>query len=87
MKRNKVPRINEEEVIKENCLTCKHEPEWGKWVGSEIYKRKVGKCKKRLILPKNAPPVYTLTEKVITRYFDDSGTHSSSLCKSWEPKN
>ena len=85
MKRNKVPQINKK-VTKENCLTCKYEPEWSEWVGSEIYKRKIGKCKKRLALPKNAPPVYTLTENVITRYSDDSGIYSSSSCKSWEPK-
>jgi hypothetical protein len=68
--------------MKKNCLTCKWEPEWSKWVGVE-YKRCVGDCRcpvKSQLLP----AVYTLSKQGVTRYSDDSGL--PTFCHTWEAK-
>jgi hypothetical protein len=67
-----------------NCLTCKHEPEWGEWSQGE-YPRVAAKCRHPLIGQKlKVPAVFNYHSKSIIRYSDDSGIHHN--CQTWEPK-
>jgi len=70
--------------MRNTCLNCKYEPDWGDPIGNE-YPRRYGNCK---FLPKIPPLPPTITvgrpEKVV-RHSDDSGIHRG--CKVWEEKD
>jgi len=80
-----------EKLFSKSCLTCRFEPDWSPWVGSEGYRRSGGRCKwlkeseaGAAISSATLPASIRISEKYIERYSDNSGVHTE--CKAWEPK-
>ena len=69
--------------MEKNCLNCKYEPDWNKWVGAGDALRCSGMCKFKSVFPK-LPPTTTINIKPIIRYVGDYGIYGR--CPVWETK-
>jgi hypothetical protein len=71
--------------MKKNCLTCRHEPDWGEWYKGE-YARYYGKCQwPNSEIIDQLPAVYEVNISLVERFKrDNSGLPYN--CNAWEEK-
>lgn len=71
--------------MSKNCLTCKHEPEWGEWQSFEKYTWCIGDCRWNKSLQKLPAVFKDIYKQKIIRY-DDDDSGIPRNCPTWEPK-